>query len=145
MNLIYKSILYKRTNYKLLKIFIGALLMMALLNCTESIDERDEIIGMYSGVRIHGYYRLQDTVYLFELDTSLIIISLLKASSGLVQLDFNPSFNSMIYTFSYFNSTFKSTLDYQLPSLQKSNDSLFYFEQADIIPPDWISCFVKKI
>lgn len=39
MNLIYKSILYKRTNYKLLKIFIGALLMMALLNCTESIDE----------------------------------------------------------------------------------------------------------
>lgn len=103
-------------------------------------DYRNPIIGTYKGVRVNtswnGSY--------FKKDSSDITIKITKSNiDSLIDLNFNPTTTSSS-TFKYTNNnTFVCTSNYHPPTLNISNDSLFYHHQEGL-GPIWYDCYAKK-
>lgn len=120
--------------------------MSITLHCTKEKgktplpDERDMVIGDYSGIRVHTFWN--DTV--FVKDTSEITINLSKSSSKkVIDVTFNPKFSGNTYSFLLENGVFTSISSYHPPQLRKSNDSLFFYEKP-ALGPFWDNCMTKK-
>jgi hypothetical protein len=123
--------------------FFFIMLSSSFYYCTKNNDERDEIIGKYTGIEIDSYWSGVDTT--FNHDTFNITMTLEKASAdSIIQVIFNSGTPNSRYLFKYYNTIFKALDNYHPPQLRKSNDSLFFYERPGL-GPSWTDAIVKKI
>lgn len=102
-------------------------------------DPRDSVVGNYSGTRINTYWNMTSWVS----DTANTTVNLSKSNNNLVNVIFTPPFSNSSYQFTYGKGVFTSTSQYHPPTLKKSADSLYFFEQPGL-GPSWTSCRVKR-
>lgn len=105
-------------------------------------DERDNVIGTYSGICTNNYW--VDTVVGFKHDTSIVKLFLTKSAlDSLVNLNFNEINLSTAIMFYYSKGKFKSVQDYHPPQLTFEQDSLYYFYKQGL-GPYWQECFARR-
>jgi hypothetical protein len=131
-----KIILIKRTISRLL-------LISSCLACEYSnLDERDKVLGNYSGIQVNNYW--VDTTVGFVHDTYPVLLILTKSElDSVVNLNFNEVNISKAYLFYYFGGIFKSLQNYHSPQLVLEQDSLYFFYKQGL-GPYWIECFTIK-
>ncbi len=126
------------------KIIPILLLMIIITTCEKSaVDERDKVIGKYSGILVNNYW--VDTTLGFAHDTYPVILVLSKSNlDSVVNLNFNEINVSNTHLFNYSGGIFKSLQTYHPPQLVLKQDSLYFFYKEGL-GPYWKECFTKKI
>lgn len=109
-------------------------------NTINTFDERDDVIGLYTGIKVET--RWQDTVIGYSKDTSNISLMLTKSNSldSIINVSFSDGNN---YNYKYNAGNFIYQTNYHAPTLTKYIDSLYFYHQPGL-GPIWTECFVSR-
>jgi len=120
---------------------IGVSFLTMLLSCERERDERDDVTGTYSGIRVEtgrGYYD-------YHRDTTYISMFLTKSKTyPVVEVDFSSQISYEEFKFKYHDGIFTSLMEYHPPRLTMKIDSLYFYYQPGL-GPSWTECFTRKV
>lgn len=119
------------------------IILTILISCKkENYDERNNVVGNYSGIKVSTIYHFDDTI--IESHTSDIRINLAKSSlDSVININFEPPFHEFMFKYHSEKFTPISSPDSHPPSLRVTADSLFFGYKPGL-GPYFISCIAKK-
>ena len=121
-------------------LYIGIIIFIILISCKKdkNYDERDNVIGDYSGIKVITEYFCDSIA---KHDTSNITMKLMKSSlDSVIILNFVPPFNEFL--FKYHDGEF-IPISGHMPALIMSLDSLFFYYSPGL-GSYFVNCYTKK-
>ncbi len=102
-------------------------------------DYRDEVVGSYSGIRVHSYWAGDSTGWIFHEDTSATLTQVNKSGGdSAIVINFNPAFKT--YSFNYRPN--REMIQYGT-RLILTPDSFYLFSKPNL-GPDWNEFYLTR-